>query len=137
MTTATYVTVYAGPSTSCYSCGVTFWMEGEYYNGRLADHRTFYCPNGHGQQFTGETEAARFKRLFKSAEDRANRARHEADQAEASRRAWKGQATRLRRRVIAGHCPFCDTDVAQLAWHIEHKHRDIQSNDEAEPVETS
>lgn len=123
MTTALYTTVTASSAISCYSCGTAFWMTTELERTRREDHRDFYCPNGHSQHWPQETEAEKLKRQLRSAQDSAARARAEADQAVASRRAFKGQVTKLRRKIAEGSCPFCGDKVPQLQWHIEEVHK--------------
>lgn len=119
-----------GPAVTCYLCHVTFWMTETHQSTRVNDHRSFWCPNGHEQHYTGQTEAQRYKSLYQQAKDQAASARAAADQAEASRRAWKGQATKLRKRVSDGECPFCGQSLRDLARHISRKHPDMPLHDE-------
>ena len=113
---------------TCASCGVLFWMTSQLHDRRRQDHKDFYCPNGHVLVFHGETEAEKYKRLYKSAEDRAAAARAERDQAEASRRAWKGQATRARNAALAGTCPLCGQSLRDLKRHMERQHKDASGD---------
>lgn len=132
---------YAYPTTLtldveyCYKCGVAFGLEREFRNQHLrhpSDNAwSFYCPNGHGQVYTSETEEARLKRELKAARDSLAAANAERDQIEASRRAFKGQATRLRNRTIAGQCPICGQSLHDLARHIRRVHPDEQPEVEA------
>ena len=41
----------------CCECGTTFGMESNFTRRRREDHKTFYCPNRHGQHFASESEA--------------------------------------------------------------------------------
>lgn len=122
----TQISVYvtAGTAVGCANCGTTFWMTESLEGQRRKDHKSFYCPNGHDNYWPQESDAERYKRLMRQAEDRAAAARAEADQAEASRRAWKGQVTRLRNRAAAGACPYCGENVYQLKRHVQRKHAD-------------
>ena len=44
--------------TCCYtSCGLTFCVPAGWVRLRQADHKSWCCPNGHIQSFTGKTEA--------------------------------------------------------------------------------
>jgi DNA repair exonuclease SbcCD ATPase subunit len=114
--------VAAGPSIACIDCGVVFWMTKQQNDRRLDDHKNFWCPNGHGQRYIVETEAEKYKRWYKHAEDSAAAARAERDQAEASRRAWKGQTTRLRKRALDGECPICGQHLRDVARHVARQH---------------
>lgn len=37
---------------TCCNCGITFALDEELLNFRKKDGKTFFCPNGHGQNFT-------------------------------------------------------------------------------------
>ena len=122
----TYSTVLT--QVTCGDCGISFAIPADLHAARLADGALFYCPNGHHIGW-GDNELARTKRLKKQAEDRLAAVRAERDQIEASRRAWKGQATKLRNRTVAGECPFCGQHLRDLSRHIGRKHADEQSQD--------
>lgn len=119
MTTATLT---LGDVITCYSCGTPFAMGSQYEKDRRADHKTFYCPNGHGQAFLGESEEERLRRQLKWSKDEAARVRAEADQAKASLRTTKGHITRLRKKLEAGDCPLCHRRFAGLKEHFETRH---------------
>lgn len=118
--------VAAGPPIHCYKCGIVFWMTQQLYKRLVDDHDTFYCPMGHTQGFYGESDADKYKRLYKNSEDRVAAVRAERDQAESSRRAWKGQATKARNRAVKGECVVCGQHVYQLSRHMTRKHPDEQ-----------
>ena len=48
---------------TCCSCGVLFWIEETYYDRLKEKHTSFYCPNGHAQHFTAETDAEKYRKL--------------------------------------------------------------------------
>jgi uncharacterized protein with PIN domain len=129
MTTIVSTFIKASVAISCADCGTPFWMDSQLESQRRSDHRNFYCPNGHTNFWPQETEAEKYKRLYGAAEDRVARIRAERDQAEASRRAWKGQTTKLRNRAAAGACPFCGAGVYQLARHVARKHAEEAARD--------
>lgn len=115
----------------CYLCGVPFGMERGYMAERKRNHSlNFYCPNGHGQVYAGETEEKRLKRLLDYQRDRNAQLTAERDQIEASRRAYKGQATKLRNRTLAGECPICGQHLRDLARHMGRQHPDEQPETE-------
>lgn len=128
MTTMTYSTTLE--YVECCNCGVPFGISTSLNKELLRDHaRSFYCPNGHSQHHIGETDAQKEKRLRKWAEDQAASERARADRAEASRRAWKGQTTRLRNRAAEGQCPFCGSFRVDLAVHVATKHPDERARE--------
>ena len=92
--------------TCCHeNCYVSFVMTEEFFNQKLKDKTVFYCPNGHSQYFIGETEAQKLKheaqklkhevvRLVKKIESVRSCKRR----IEYSRRHWKGEVTKLKRK---------------------------------------
>jgi hypothetical protein len=121
MSVAVYSSVSLEP-VECYRCSVIFGLPSEFYRHRVEDHKDWYCPNGHSQQFIGETEAEKYKRLFNAAKDREAAARAERDQVQASLTATKGVVTKLRKRAITGTCAFCHRHFANVERHVANKH---------------
>ena len=136
MTTAVYRYSTTLIVTSCGHCGIPFAIPDDLYRMRQQDGKNFYCPNGHLIGWADQKEMDRLKAELKRTADREAAARARADQAEASRRAWKGQATKLRNRAVVGQCPFCGEHVYQLARHVSRKHvEEVVANPEQEPKE--
>lgn len=46
----------------CCRCGVWFCLDDYFKRERLKDHKEFYCPNGHDQHYTGETQAEKLQK---------------------------------------------------------------------------
>lgn len=44
-------------------CGIAFWIESDIKSMLISTKRSFYCPNGHGQSFVGESAADKIARL--------------------------------------------------------------------------
>lgn len=116
----------------CAKCGVAFGLASHYEKERRRDHESFYCPNQHSQYFPQETEEERLRRDNKSLRDRNSALIADRDQIEASRRAYKGQATRLRNRAIAGECPLCGRHLRDLERHMHRQHPDEQPETETD-----
>lgn len=121
---------------TCSACGVLYAMPESLQKERLADKRTFYCPNGHPQTYIGKSEAQKLRetvdeerRARQRAEQRiamyADEAREARECAEHERRranGYKGHATRITKRAKAGVCPCCNRTFQQLARHMATKH---------------
>lgn len=113
----------------CYSCGVKFGLPRELDANRLRDHKSFWCPNGHQQSYTGETPEQKLTKQLKIAqrdkvwaENRASRMREERDAETRRLSAAKGQATKLRKRLANGVCPCCKRQFADLHRHMTGQH---------------
>jgi hypothetical protein len=125
---------------TCPDCGTAHAIPQGLRDHALRDHSvSVYCPLGHTWHYIGETAEAKEKRLRKWAEDQAASERARADRAEASRRAWKGQTTRLRNRAAEGECVFCGKFFVGLAVHTAKVHpgehpRELEEADARGPV---
>ena len=97
---------------------------------------TVYCPLGHGWVIKG-SENEKLKQDLKWYKDRAAAETARADGAEASRRAWKGQATKARNRLVEGTCPFCGKYLVDLDLHMTRKHPDEHVRELTEEDATS
>lgn len=130
MTTKTLT--YGGTlvSTSCW-CGIGVGIPSSLYNEAQRAGTSVYCPVGHSFIYNG-SENERLKRDLKWAKDRVAAETARADQAEASRRAMKGVATKLRKQVLAGQCPFCGQHLRDLERHITRQHADEPAEEPTE-----
>jgi hypothetical protein len=123
----------------CYKCHITFAMPADFQRQCKQQGETFYCPLGHAQVYaTSEVEKlkarlAREEEWRKSAEARATHERDQRQAAERTASAYKGQATRLRKRATAGVCPVpeCHRHFANLERHVASKHPDFAENGSA------
>lgn len=125
---------------TCCNCGVIFGMANEIY--RVAKQRreksSFYCPNGHQQHYaTGETEADKLRReRDRLKQDRAywedsnKRLQDALDRASRSASAYKGQVTRIKKRVSHGVCPCCNRTFDNLGRHMASKHPEYEGQEE-------
>ena len=108
----------------CCSCGALFAVPTDVNDELVDSGRSFCCPNGHSQSYTNSTA----RQLQKAKDDLAReQARHDQtradrDATERSRRATKGQLTRVKNRVAKGVCPCCNRSFEDLAAHMTTKH---------------
>lgn len=78
------------------------------------------CPLGHTWHYTGPN----IEQKLEQERERSARLAAERDQAEASARAYKGVATKAKKRAAAALCPCCNRSFVQLRRHLETKHPD-------------
>jgi DNA repair exonuclease SbcCD ATPase subunit len=109
-------------TTNCITCGCHIALESEYYSKRLEDRKEFYCPNGHSQYFSGETEAEKLKRQLADKERALNWERERASSLNKQLVRAQNATKRLKKRAAAGVCPCCQRTVRQLASHMQSKH---------------
>lgn len=126
---------------TCCNCGILFAMTADLQR-KLRDEKpgtTFYCPVGHGQHYTNQSEAQKLKEQLDAQRRRAERAeqavareadwRREAEErAEHERRranGHKGYAAKLAKRTKAGLCPCCNRSFVNMARHMATQHPDF------------
>lgn len=109
----------------------------------VRSQQTFFCPFGHQQHFCqdqgirGQLDAVRrerdrLKQIAAQKDDdilaereRGDRANARADHNANSARAYKGVATKLKKRVVNGVCPCCNRHFRELESHMRTKHPDF------------
>lgn len=69
-----------------------------------------------------QSELERTRKQLERAETRERAARDQAEAAERSAIAYKGHATRLRKRAAAGVCPCCTRSFQNLQRHMASQH---------------
>lgn len=120
----------------CGECGITFAMPTGFRTGRQKDGKTFYCPNGHGRVFCGESEVDRLRARLADAQREATRIeelrRASVKEAEHNAIEWRKSKTRLRNlreRVKNGVCPCCKRSFVELAQHIATEHPEFDATE--------
>jgi len=116
----------------CCNCGMSFGLPVDYRKRRINDHQTFYCPNGHGQSYKGESEAERLKRQLEWEQGRVKRLENSLEIEQRSVSAYKGQVTKLKKRAAAGICPCCNRQFTNMASHMKTKHPNFIQQEEGE-----
>jgi DNA-binding XRE family transcriptional regulator len=106
----------------CCNCAMVFAMDGDFYDRRLKDRGTWYCPAGHPQHFTGETEAQRLQRELEHKQrqlemEEAHSARLKTERDQVAR-----AHHRMRQRVFNGVCPCCNRTFQNLMAHMKTEH---------------
>jgi hypothetical protein len=62
---------------ACCKCGIDFGLTDGYYEARRADHRHFYCPNGHRQHFSQESKEEWLARALNESYDDRDHLQHQ------------------------------------------------------------
>ena len=106
-------------------CGISFAVPLWWIQGKRCNHSYFYCPNGHHQHFTGESELEKVRRERDLARQQIERAEQEAS--EALEKAFKAERAtrRLKKRAAGGTCPCCQRTFSNMAQHMQKQHADF------------
>lgn len=118
----TYIQTITMSTVNCAQCHITFGTSRDFNSKRQEDHATFYCPQGHHNYYPQESDEEKLRWQLRSSEARRIHAEDEAAAAERSRRALKGQLTRIRNRVATGVCPWCKRNFGNVQRHVQSQH---------------
>lgn len=130
-TDITYVGVLV--HEECCTCGIAFGMTEDFMHRRRNDHKSFYCPSGHGQHYTGKSDATKLREAERMLGDERRRLQATRDLLAAEERSHastRGHVTRKKKelsRVHAGVCPVegCRRHFTDLGRHMKTKHPEI------------
>jgi predicted RNA-binding Zn-ribbon protein involved in translation (DUF1610 family) len=115
----------------CPTCGVVYGVTEAFCEQKRNSHQSYYCPNGHSLSWK-DSDADILRRKLASAQQDVEWYKARQAEAEGSLRATRGVVTKLRKRVVAGACPFgCRRHFADLERHVGTKHPDAKLEGEA------
>lgn len=104
------------------TCGISFAVPQWWHKGKRETHAWFYCPNGHQQHYTQESDEEKMRRERDIA--RQQLARVEQEKVAALARAQKAERSekRLKKRSAAGTCPCCQRTFSNMTTHMRKQH---------------
>lgn len=112
--------------TCCYEdCNITFAFTRDFYNRVRNDHSWWFCPRGHTQHYTGESDQQKLERAKIREQQLNDQLRAAIRDAEATRVAL----VRDRSRFVNGVCPCCSRSFENVRRHMETKHPDYDVNE--------
>jgi septal ring factor EnvC (AmiA/AmiB activator) len=113
----------------CITCGVVFAIPKDLDDRLRETHKNFYCPSGHRQHYTGDSDAEKLRKQLdteqrrrRNVESELTGERQEHRYTQHSLRATKGATTKLKRRISKGVCPCCQRTFANLHKHMAGQH---------------
>ena len=116
------ITIY---SIICPCCGTAFGLSDDYWNSRVEDRKSFFCPNGHSQYFSGRNlkeELAIAQRDNEALRvQRRSLEKEVLDQVDKNKK-LRAAKTRLRTRADAGVCTRCNRSFANVRRHMASQH---------------
>lgn len=83
----------------CIVCGITFGFPTAYDRELRKTHKTFYCPNGHAQLYSGKSKEEELKEQLDSKIECCIRERKRANHAEAQYRGIQGYIAKLKKKI--------------------------------------
>lgn len=117
---------------TCINCGIPFGMTQEFDNELQENHNPFFCPNGHKQWYSGETEKEKLQKEVTRLNQRIDYVRVQRDelsnqvqQLNYSVRAQKAAKTKILNRVKNGVCPCCNRTFIDLQRHFKSSHPEL------------
>lgn len=126
----------------CYAkeCRIAFGLARDHYDQLKRNGQAFYCTCGHQQHFIlGKTKEQKLReelddtlRRAQRAEQRVAQEQNRASHHKARAAAFKGQVTKIKRRVGAGICPCCNRHFANLSRHMAGQHPDFATPEHEE-----
>ncbi len=122
MQTLTFEETQVLETETCCNCGILFAVPEDFKSAKRKNHNEFYCPNGHGQHYTGKSEAEKLRNRLSQTESLLDDYKKDLQKERISKAAVKGQLIKLKNRVKNGVCPCCKRSFVGLKKHIENKH---------------
>lgn len=117
---------------TCCTCGMVFGLSEQIYTRRRSDHDRFYCPAGHPQYYSAESDKERAEKAAKRAQELLDQSRRDHDVTKRVLEATNStlskkdkQIKRLEKRAKGGACPCCNRTFTSLARHMKSKHPDF------------
>lgn len=85
---------------TCYKpdCGISWAMPKIWDRDRRDDHKTFYCPNGHEQGYIAKSDAEKLRGEILDLSNKLKDCSWWREHLERSRRSYKAQVTKLKKR---------------------------------------
>jgi DNA-binding transcriptional regulator YiaG len=109
---------------TCCECRMPFGMSRSFYDAKRKDHKTFTCPAGHEQHFTGKSEEDKLREEVERKTQMIDAANQRAHRLERQRDDVAKAHKRMRDRIRNGVCPCCNRTFQNLLRHMQTEHSD-------------
>lgn len=104
----------------CANCCMSFGIPARFDTDRRNDHARFYCPHGHTNIYSQQSEAERLAAQL--TEERRLRGIAELDRAKVLI-----EMKRIGERITNGVCPCCNRSFKDLRSHMKSKHSTVKA----------
>lgn len=102
---------YEFNAIDCANCGMPFGVTPDFEDRRRKDHKPFYCPHGHSNVYSHETEEEKLRKRLEMEQRQT-----------AMERTQRQKLERELNRVKKGVCPKCNRSFKALERHMKTKH---------------
>ncbi len=109
----------------CCNCHIPFAMSRSFKDARLKDRKSFHCPAGHGQYYTGKSEEQKLREELERKQGLLDAERGKAILLKNERDEITKAHKRMRTRVMNGVCPCCNRTFQNLMQHMKTEHADF------------
>lgn len=107
---------------TCCNCYMPFAVTREFRNKRLEDHKTFHCPAGHPQHYTGKTAEQKLREELERKQQMLDAEQSRSARLEQERDVVSRAHNKMRARVFNGVCPCCNRTFQDLMRHMKTEH---------------
>lgn len=115
---------------TCCSCGIPFFMPNYFKKQKLANKgEMFYCPNGHGQYYSGKSEADKLKEQLEKLQQEKQKQEEELQNRWLDALNEKNKLEKKMKRLTNGVCPCCNRSFHNLQQHMKKQHPEVVSKD--------
>lgn len=122
---------------TCCNCHMQFAMPAEYQKARRNDRKTFHCPAGHPQHYTGLSEEQKLRDELERQRQQTDAAKARAATAEADRQRATKAHNKMRQRVANGVCPCCNRTFQNLLNHMRSEHPEFTAKQTLQTLRTT
>jgi len=113
----------------CCNCGILFAMTKDFQRRRLNDHKSFCCPSGHSQHYSGQTEGQKLRKQLERKQRQLEAESGRASLLEQQRNQLSKSYGKIRERVKNGVCPCCNRTFQNLLNHMRTEHPEFGSHE--------
>lgn len=106
----------------CAVCAMTFGVPGRYVIDRRNDHKLFYCPAGHTNSYSGESDEEKMRRERDIARQQLACVEDEKQEALRAVDRAKAETKKLKKRAASGTCPCCQRSFSNMTEHMKKQH---------------
>jgi DNA-binding transcriptional regulator YiaG len=127
--TSSFTKIQQYAIVTCYKCSVPFGMTQELQEKRRSDGKSFWCPNGHEQHYTGGKTAKQLREELEKKNEEIQRGLNRQHELEREVQDSQRKHRALRTKIFNGKCPCCDQVFDNVLQHMHAQHADYMGEE--------